>query len=107
MHISIPVSNTQEFINATEISPLITKCQVKVCYVGQEANRNGTVITKKVATEMGKKIPGSPVVGFFNDNEADFEGHNKEISIRSNGRVELKETTKPYGFVPTDAKVWF
>lgn len=56
---------------------------------------------------MGKKIPGSPVVGFFNDNAEDFEGHNKEISIRSNGRVELKETTKPYGFVPTDAKVWF
>lgn len=95
-----------EFINATEISPLISKCQVKVCYVGQNPNRNGTVITKKVATEMGKKLPGSPVVGFFNKEAEDFEAHNKKIDLRG-GNFEISETTKPYGFVPTDAKVWF
>ena len=97
----------QEFINATEISPLISKCQVKVCYVGQNPNRNGTVITKKVATEMGRKLPGSPVVGYFNQATNDFEGHNKEISLRGGGNIEVLDTTKPYGFVPTDAKVWF
>lgn len=96
-----------EFINATEISPLISKCQVKVCYVGQDPNRNGTVITKKVATEMGKKLPGSPVVGYFNQESADFEGHNREIALRGGGKFEILDTTKPYGFVPTDAKVWF
>ena len=96
-----------EFINATEISPLISKCQVKVCYVGQNPNRNGTVITKKVATEMGRKLPGSPVVGYFNQATNDFEGHNKEISLRGGGNIEVLDTTKPYGFVPTDAKVWF
>lgn len=96
-----------EFINATEISPLISKCQVKVCYVGQEPNRNGTVISKKVATEMGKKLPGSPVVGYFNQESKDFEGHNRQISMRGAGKFEIVDTTKPYGFVPTDAKVWF
>lgn len=107
LHISIPIANTLEFINATEISPLISKCQVKVCYVGQNPNRNGTVITKKVATEMGRKLPGSPVVGYFNQATNDFEGHNKEISLRDGGNIEVLDTTKPYGFVPTDAKVWF
>ncbi len=107
LHISIPIANTLEFINATEISPLISKCQVKVCYVGQNPNRNGTVITKKVATEMGRKLPGSPVVGYFNQATSDFEGHNKEISLRGGGNIEVLDTTKPYGFVPTDAKVWF
>lgn len=107
LHISIPIINTLEFINATEISPLISKCQVKVCYVGQNPNRNGTVITKKVATEMGRKLPGSPVVGYFNQVTNDFEGHNKEISLRGGGNIEVLDTTKPYGFVPTDAKVWF
>lgn len=96
-----------EFINATEISPLISKCQVKVCYVGQDPNRNGTVITKKVATEMGKKLPGSPVVGYFDQGSADFEGHNREIALRGGGKFEILDITKPYGFVPTDAKVWF
>ncbi len=96
-----------EFINATEISPLISKCQVKVCYVGQDPNRNGTVITKKVAIEMGKKLPGSPVVGYFDRESADFEGHNREIALRGGGKFEILDTTKPYGFVPTDAKVWF
>ena len=34
-------------------------------------------------------------------------GHNKEISLRGGGNIEILDTTKPYGFVPTDAKVWF
>lgn len=95
-----------EFISATKVSPLITKCKVKVCYVGQEPNRNGTVITKEVATEMGRNLPGSPVVGCFNKETKDFGGHDKNIVI-SGGKFEIVEKTKPYGFVPTDAKVWF
>lgn len=106
MHISIPIANTMEFIEATEISPLITKCKVKVCYVGQDPNRNGTVITKEVATDMGKKLPGSPIVGCFNKETQDFDTHTKQITI-SGGKIEMVELTRPYGFVPTDAKVGF
>ena len=48
MHTSIPVG-AAEFINIVPLNPLISKCQVKVCYVGQQPNRNGTIITKEVA----------------------------------------------------------
>lgn len=95
-----------EFIKGTEVSPLISKGVCKVCYVGQDPNRNNTVITKEVATEMGRKLPGSPIVGYFNQDDGDFEGHNREIIV-SNGKFEIVDVTKPYGFVPTDANVWF
>lgn len=95
-----------EYINATELSPLISKCFVKVCYVSDKPNRNNTVITKDVAYQMGKKLPGSPIVGFYNEETKDFEGHNREIKI-GNGEFKVVDTTKPYGFVPLDAKVWF
>lgn len=95
-----------EYISATELSPLISKCFVKVCYVSDKPNRNNTVITKDVAYEMGKKLPGSPIVGFYNEDIKDFEGHNREIKV-GNGEFKIVDTTKPYGFVPLDAKVWF
>lgn len=106
MHISIPIEGTVELFEKTEVSPLIDKCIIKVCYVGEQPNRNHTVITKSVAREMGSKIPGSPIVGFYNENQKDFEGHNRDIKI-GNGTYKIVDTTRPYGFVPTDAKVWF
>ena len=104
MHVSIPVDNTVEFINFTQISPLISKCQIKVLYIGQ--NRNGTYISKEVATEMGKKLPGSPIVGYFNFENGDYEEHNREIEIKED-KFAIIDTTKPYGFVDVNAKVWF
>ena len=104
MHVSIPVENTVEFINLTQVSPLISKCQIKVLYIGQ--NRNGTFISKEVATEMGKKLPGSPIVGYFNPESGDFEEHNREIEIKDD-KFAIIDTTRPYGFVDVNAKVWF
>ena len=104
MHVSVPVEHTVEFINVTEVSPLISKCEIKVCYIGE--NRNKTSISKEVAAEMGKKLPGSPIVGYFNQESEDFEQHNREIEIKD-GKYAIIDTTKAYGFVPTDAKVWF
>lgn len=106
MIVSVPIEDTMEIIEGTEVSPLLTKGVCKVCYVGQEPNRNGTVITKEVATEMGKKLLGSPVVGFFNKQEQDFDGHNREIVI-SGGKLEIVDTTRPYGYVPETGTVWF
>lgn len=105
-HISVPVANTMEFIEQTAISPLISKCSIKVCYVGENPNRNGTVITKNLALEMGKQLPGSPIVGYYNEETKDFEFHNREVEIKD-GKFKLVDTTKPYGFVAPDAKVWF
>ena len=106
MHKSVKLTTPCEFINVEPLNPLISKCQIKVCYVGEQPNRNKSVITKEVATKMANSLPGSPIVGYFNENKKDFEEHNRTIEI-SNGKFEMKDTTKPYGFVPTDAKVWF
>ena len=95
-----------EYINETKISPLISKVLIKVCYVGQQANRNGTVITKEVAKKLGQNLPGTPVVGYYNEAEQDFEGHNREVVV-DNGKFKVVDTTKPYGFVDIGAKVWF
>lgn len=106
-HISIAMEDMPvEILDFTPINPLISKCTVKVCYVGQEANRNRSIITKEVATDFAASIPGCPIVGFYNEATGDFEEHNKIIDL-SNGKFKIKDTTQPYGFVSMDAKVWF
>lgn len=106
MHISVPIANTMEYFNEVKISPLISKVNIKVCYVGQEPNRNGTVITKDVAKKLGDSIRGVPIVGYFNEQTGDFEGHNREVVTEDN-EFKIIDTTKPYGFVDLNAKVWF
>lgn len=105
-HISIKMETPCEFINIVPMNPLISKCQIKVCYVGQSPNRNKSVITKEVAAQMANSLPGSPIVGFYNEQTGDFEEHNREIYFE-NGKIKLKDTTRPYGFVDISAKCWF
>ena len=106
MHKSVKLSTPCEFINVQPLNPLISKCQIKVCYVGEQPNRNKSVITKEVATKMANSLPGSPIVGFFNEDKKDFEEHNRTIDIH-NGQFEIKDATRPYGFVDLNAKCWF
>ena len=106
MHTSIKLDTPVEFINITPLNPLISKCQIKVCYVSDKPNRNRSVITKETAKKMANSLPGCPIVGFYNENKEDFEEHNRIIDI-SNGKFEIKDTTRPYGFVDLNAKVWF
>ena len=105
-HISIKMETPCEFINIVPMNPLISKCQIKVCYVGQSPNRNKSVITKEVAAQMANSLPGSPIVGFYNEETGDFEEHNREIQFED-GKIKLKDTTRPYGFVDLGAKCWF
>ena len=105
-HTSIKLNTPCEFINITPVNPLISKCQIKVCYVDDKPNRNKSVITKDVATEMANSLPGSPIVGFFNENTEDFEEHSRIIEL-SNGEFRMRDNTRPYGFVDLGAKVWF
>ena len=52
MHTSVKLDTPIEFVNLqpTEFSPLISKTEIKVCWVDDvEFNRNGTKITKEVA----------------------------------------------------------
>ncbi len=106
MNTSIKLNTPCELINVVPLNPLISKCQIKVCYVGDQPNRNKSIITKEVAKEMANSLPGSPIVGFYNEASADFEEHNRIIKI-SNGSLKFEDTTRPYGFVDMNARVWF
>lgn len=105
-HNSVKLDSPVEFINIQPLNPLISKCQIKVCYVSDEPNRNRSIITKETAKEMANSLPGSPIVGFYNEAKQDFEEHNRIIDL-SNGEFKIKDTTRPYGFVDMNARVWF
>ena len=102
----LKLSSPIEFIESSRISPFCSKVQIKVCYVGDEPNRNRSVITKEVATEMAPTLRGCPIVGFYNESKKDFEEHNQQINI-SNGEWKITDTTTPYGFIDLNAKIWF
>ena len=105
MNTSIPIENSVELINIREDNPNVSYCQIKVLYVGD--NRNHTSISKEVAWKMGSKLPGSPIVGYYNFDSQDFEEHNRDIQINDNGTFALIDMTKPYGYIDSQAKVWF
>ena len=52
---SVATIDSPEFINIESVNPLISKCEIKVLYVGE--NRNNSFITKEVATNMAKTLP--------------------------------------------------
>lgn len=101
---SVATIDSPEFINITNISPLISRCEVKVLYVGE--NRNRSFITKEVAAEMAQSLPGCPIVGYYIDKKEDFGDHGEQMIVDSEG-VKFNTLTTPYGFVAPDAKIWF
>lgn len=106
MHSSVRLECPVEFLNITPYNPLISKCEIKVCYVGDQANRNKSIITKAVATEMANSLPGSPIVGYWDEEKNDFLTHSRALEVKD-GEFVLKDLTKPVGFVDLNAKVWF
>lgn len=105
-HSSIKIEQPCEFINSEAISPLISKVQIKVCYVSDEPNRNKSIITKEVAKEMAPSLRGAPIVAYYDEETEDFEQHNRVLSIKD-GVISLLDGTRPYGFVDLNAKLWF
>lgn len=105
-HSSIKLEQPIKLINIVPQNPYISKCEIKVCYVSDEPNRNKSIITKETATQMANSLPGCPIVGFYNENKGDFEEHEREIQI-SKGKFKIIDKTRPYGFVDLNAKVWF
>ena len=106
MHQSVATIDSPEFLNLQplDINPLMSKCEIKVLYVG--ANRNHTFITEEVAAEIGKTLRGAPIVGYYRDSKEDFTDHGEKIIIDDEG-IKFECQTVPYGFVAPDAKVWF
>lgn len=106
MHQSIATIDSPEFINLQplEINPLMSSCEIKVLYLGE--NRNHSYITKEVATEMAKTLRGAPIVGYYREDKEDFRDHGEKVTFDDEG-VKFECLTKPYGFVAPDAQVWF
>lgn len=106
MYQSIATIDSPEFINLQplDINPLMSKCEIKVLYLG--GNRNHSYITKDVAIEMAKTLRGAPIVGYYKDNKEDFADHGEKVIFDDEG-VKFECMTKPYGFVAPDAEVWF
>ena len=102
--ISVATIDKPEFINVSSINPLISQCEIKVLYIGK--NRNKTFIDKSAATAIGRTLPGSPIVGYYKKDKKDFADHGEQIIFDDEG-MKVNDLTRPYGFVPTDAKVWF
>jgi hypothetical protein len=106
MHQSVATLDKPEFINLQplEINPLMSRCEIKVLYLNE--NRNGSFISKEVATEMAKSLRGAPIVGYYKESKEDFADHGEKVTIDDEG-IKFEKMTKPYGFVAPDAKVWF
>ena len=106
MHKSVATLDSPEFINLEplDINPLMSSCDIKVLYVGQ--NRNHSYITKEVATNMAKTLRGAPIVGYYKEEKGDFADHGEKVIIDDEG-IKFQCMTVPYGFVSPDAKVWF
>ena len=106
MNKSLATINSPQFINLTplDINPLMSSCEIKVLYVGE--NRNHSYISKEVATEMAKTLRGAPIVGYWREDVQDFGDHGSRVTLDVDG-IKFECLTKPYGFVSPDAKVWF
>jgi len=106
MHQSIATISSPEFINLQplDINPLMSKCEIKVLYVGE--NRNHSYITKDVAADMAKTLRGAPIVGYYKEENEDFADHGEQVIFDDEG-IKFNCLTKPYGFVSPDARVWF
>lgn len=105
-HQSIATIDSPEFINLkpTDLNPLMSSCEIKVMYVGE--NRNQSFISKDVATEMSKTLRGAPIVGYYKQDKDDFTTHGDQLILDDEG-FHFNSLTRPYGFVSPDAKVWF
>ena len=66
------------------INSMFSIAKARIFYKG--VNRNRTIIGEEVAERLAATIPGTPIIGVFNYDTQDFEGHDVNASA--------------YGFVP-------
>lgn len=83
-----------------EFSPV----KIRVAYVGK--NRNKRCISKSVMDSMIPSLYNVPIVGHWREDAGNFGEHDVEI-IKSGNKIEVKDLTRPYGVVPSDAEVWY
>ena len=71
-----------------KINSLFSTGRARIFYKG--INRNRSIIDGEVAEKLALTIPGTPVIGTYNYETNDFEGH--------------EENQSAYGFIPLDPK---
>lgn len=91
-------------MNDSDFSPLVSKCTIKLVYVGQ--NRNGSYMSKDTLIKMAPTVRACPIVGCYREEIEDFGDHGHVITIED-GEIKFACKTRPYGFVAPDARVWF
>lgn len=109
MHSSIPLPEIEVLsLTDSQFSPLVSKCQIKVCYVSDSPNRNRSVITKETALKIAPSLRGAMIVGHFNKETGDYEEHNRTANLEIiDGKITFTSNVTPLGFVDLRAKVWF
>lgn len=93
-----------KFSNITKFNSQFSKCNVAVAYHGD--NRNFSSISKDVFEKMIPSLYGIPVVGEWKEENEDFGSHGGKLEISDEG-IKYVETTKPFGFIDSQAKVWW
>ena len=109
MHSSIPLPEIEVLsLTDSQFSPLVSKCQIKVCYVSDSPNRNRSVITKETALKIAPSLRGAMIAGYFNKETGDYEEHNRTANLEiKDGKITFTSNITPLGFVDLRAKVWF
>lgn len=105
MNRSIPSGTELDFINVTAVSPMISKCEIKVLYTGK--NRNRSFISKEVGNKIAATVRGIPIVGEYFYQTEDFGDHGEEDLVIDTHGVRFVKSTVPYGFVSSNARVWW
>lgn len=79
----------QSTFNQEVVNEFVTHCKLKLFFVGMTSDRRE--FTEDFSNNLLKSLPQTPVVGFYNEEEDDFTGHN------------LKQYV--YGYVPENATI--
>lgn len=87
-----------------KINPLFSKAIVRIAYHG--INRNNSYISKETFNKAIPTLFNIPVVGEYLESKDNFGGHGGKLEISDEG-IKWIQTTKPYGVVGENAKVYW
>lgn len=74
-----------------------SKVKIWLMHLGE--NLNGSVFTKESVEQAVHTLANTPIMGYFNSNSNDFEGHEIDLIEDEHG-LRLKNKTVPYGVIP-------
>lgn len=83
-----------------KVNDEFVKCTISVLSCDQIAN--GTKFTRDGVERAIPTLNYAPLIGYFNGE--DYEGHGQEIVLSSDGSVEFKVKTVPFGVVIKDTQ---